>query len=67
MGFWVDTLWALKRLASWISGDSEGLRGVKCLGERALLVVKNDVLVMCGVKSPSWRGREVSAGQNWEG
>jgi hypothetical protein len=27
------------------------------LGERALLVVKDDVLVMCDPKSHTWRGR----------
>jgi hypothetical protein len=65
MGFWVDTLWALKRLTSLNSGDGD--RGVRCLGERALLVFKDDVLVMCGVKGPSWRGRRVRAGRHWEG
>jgi hypothetical protein len=38
-----------------------------CLGDRALLVFKDDVLVMCGVESPSWRGRRVRAGQLGEG
>jgi hypothetical protein len=65
IGFWVDTLWALRR-SSWLTlGD--GNRVVVCLGDRALLVFKDDVLVMCGVKSPSWRGRWVRAGQHGEG
>lgn len=65
IGFCVDTLWVLRRL-SWLTlGD--GNRVLVCLGDGALLVFKDDVLVMCGVKSPSWRGRRVRAGQLGEG
>jgi hypothetical protein len=63
LGFWVDTLWALKRLTSLTSlnsGDRE--REVWCLGERALLVFKDDVLVMCGVKKPKLAGQEGERG-----
>jgi hypothetical protein len=50
MGFWVDTVWALKRLASLIAVDAEesreGEREEEFLGGWALLLVKDDVLVM---------------------
>jgi hypothetical protein len=63
IGVWVDdTLWALKRLASSISGDSKGVRGLACLGERALLVVKDDVLVMCAPKATLGGAGQVSEG-----
>lgn len=44
--FCVDTLWALKRFASSIAGWGEQLLEFKGLGERARLLVKDDVLVM---------------------
>jgi hypothetical protein len=44
IGLRVDTLWELKRLASSTSGGREGVRRLKCLGERALLGFKDDVL-----------------------
>jgi hypothetical protein len=44
IGFRVDTLWELKRLTSSTSGGREGVRRLKCLGERALLGFKDDVL-----------------------
>lgn len=50
IGFWVDTVWALKRLASSIAvGIEEGREGEReedFLGGGALLLVDDDVLVM---------------------
>lgn len=69
MGFWVDKEWGLKRLASSIAagtagdgdgdgedfGVDEGARAEEFLGGGALLLVKDDVLVM-------WRGAEATVG-----